>query len=204
MRFDLKVAAAFQLTQPHFANISCLDLIVRARYSVFLVQIWQLLPNIVLPCLSSTMFGLLTSFLQIFWKDLCQHCPTVIHGTAVEMVESYKYLGTIIDSHLNFEQNTSQICKKGAQRLYFLRSLNFFNVDKTLMVLFYRSFIECVLPFCLVSFYENLSVQNKTRLNRAVVEAAVLLVRSKCLSRTFTQNRSWTKLTPFCPSLSIL
>lgn len=107
-----------------------------------------------------------------FRKTAQTSLPTVIHGTAVEMVDSYKYLGTIIDNRLNFEQNTSQICKKGAQRLYFLRRLNFFNVDKTLMVLFYRSFIESVLSFCLVSFYENLSVQNKTRLNRAVVEAS--------------------------------
>lgn len=107
-----------------------------------------------------------------FRKTAQTSLPTVINGTVVEMVDSYKYLGTIIDNRLNFEQNTSQICKKGAQRLYFLRRLNFFNVDKTLMVLFYRSFIESVLSFCLVSFYENLSVQNKTRLNRAVVEAS--------------------------------
>lgn len=70
--------------------------------------------------------------------------PTIIKGTAVEMVDSYKYLETIIDKNLTHDLNTSTICKKGLQRLYFLRSLKSFNVDKTLMVLFYRSFIESV------------------------------------------------------------
>jgi len=97
--------------------------------------------------------------------------PTIIKGTAVEMVDSYKYLGTIIDKNLTHDLNTSTICKKGLQRLYFLRRLKSFNVDKTLMVLFYRSFIESVLTFCLISFYGNLSIKNKNHLHKIVRDA---------------------------------
>ena len=91
-------------------------------------------------------------------------CPTLIKSTAVEMVASYRYLGTVIDKNLTHDLNTSTICKKGLQRLYFLRRLNSFNVEKILMVLFYKAFIESILMFCLISFYGNLSVKNKNRL----------------------------------------
>lgn len=43
-----------------------------------------------------------------------------------------------------------------------------FAQDKTLMALFYRSFIESILLFCLVSFYGNLNVENKCHVNSFV------------------------------------
>lgn len=86
---------------------------------------------------------------------------TLIKGSLVEMLECYKYLGTVIDKNLNHDLNTSAICKKGLQRLHCLHRLNTLNVDKTLMALFYKSFIEFILTFCLISWYRNLTVQNK-------------------------------------------
>lgn len=60
-------------------------------------------------------------------------------GLQVETVGCYKYLSTIIDKDLNYDLNTSAICKKGIQRLSYL-----------LIVLFYKSFIESILTFCIV------------------------------------------------------
>jgi len=70
---------------------------------------------------------------------------------------------TVVDKNRTFNLNTSAICKKGLQRLYFLRRLRAFNVDRTLIVLFYRSFIKSILTFCLASSmatcrYGNLSM----------------------------------------------
>ena len=73
-----------------------------------------------------------------FRKTSSLAAPTMIEGSLVESVDCYKYLGTVLDGNLKFDLNTTAICKKGLQRLYFLRRLGTFNVDKTLMVLFYR------------------------------------------------------------------
>lgn len=43
---------------------------------------------------------------------------TVLKGQIVECVDTYKYLGTVIDNKLNFEANCEAVCKKGRQRLF--------------------------------------------------------------------------------------
>ena len=94
--------------------------------------------------------------------------PTLINGTAVEIVSQYKYLGTIIDNRLTFNDNTDYICNKANQRLFFLRKLRNFQVDRKLMKMFYSSFIESILTFALVAWFGNLSVANKNRLRSIV------------------------------------
>ena len=36
----------------------------------------------------------------------------IINGTAVEQVDSFKYLGTVVDKKLNFKANTQAVVKK--------------------------------------------------------------------------------------------
>ena len=48
-----------------------------------------------------------------FRKHTHAHEVTFIKGQTVECTQSYKYLGTIIDS--NFEANCEAVCKKGHQ-----------------------------------------------------------------------------------------
>ncbi|CAB1328317.1 unnamed protein product [Coregonus sp. 'balchen'] len=50
--------------------------------------------------------------------------PTVVMGSDIELVTTYKYLGTVLDNKLKFEENTDAICKKGQQQLFFLRKMN--------------------------------------------------------------------------------
>ena len=56
--------------------------------------------------------------------------PVKIMGQNIEIVHSYKYLGTIIDDKLRWDENTTNLYKKGQQRLYFLRKLNALHVDR--------------------------------------------------------------------------
>lgn len=60
---------------------------------------------------------------------------TVIKGTAVELVETYKFLGVILDNTLCFEPLVDTVSKKIQQRLYFLRKINTFNVSSEMMTL---------------------------------------------------------------------
>lgn len=65
-----------------------------------------------------------------------------IHGENVESVETYKYLGTMFDSNLKFDQNTESIAKRGQQRIHFMLKLNYFNVSKSISCNFYHAFIH--------------------------------------------------------------
>ena len=51
------------------------------------------------------------------------HVAVQIHDEPVEIINSYKYLGTIFKDTLKWDLNTEAITKKGHQRLYLLRKL---------------------------------------------------------------------------------
>lgn len=70
--------------------------------------------------------------------------PTVsssllINNPAVEQVQHYKYLGTVIDDKLAFGPQVDTLCKKKANQR--MRKLFAFNVENTFMRMFY-SFIR--------------------------------------------------------------
>ena len=97
---------------------------------------------------------------------------SVVHGRQVELVDTYKYLGTTFDSKLRFDVNCEMLCKKGQQRLYCLRRLATFRVDKSLMRLFYSAFIESIISFSIICWYGNLNIKDKNHLGRIVRTAS--------------------------------
>ena len=60
------------------------------------------------------------------------------------------------------------MCKKGSQRLYCLRKLSSFHIDRKMITVFYSYFIESVISFSLVSWFSNLPLKNKNSLNQIV------------------------------------
>jgi hypothetical protein len=114
-----------------------------------------------------------------FRKHASPNDVTTIKTQPVQYVDSYKYLGTIIDFKLNFEENCIAVCKKGHQRLHCLRKLFFFQVDKTIMTLFYRAFIESIVSFSLVSWFGSLSIKNRNSLNQVVKWSSKLVGESQ-------------------------
>ena len=65
--------------------------------------------------------------------------------------------------------------KKSHQRLHFLRKLRNFNVDKTLLTLFYQSFIQSVITFSIVCWYGNLNKNDTARLQRTINTASRII-----------------------------
>ena len=49
--------------------------------------------------------------------------PLVIKDQEIEQVQTYKYLGVIIDDKLNWQMHSSAVCKKLNRRMFFLRKL---------------------------------------------------------------------------------
>ena len=109
-----------------------------------------------------------TKMIFDFRKKKSACTPCIIYDEAVEIVDSYKYLGTVFDCRLRWDVNTDVIVKKCQQRLYLLWKLRSFSIDNTILSLFYNSFIESVLTFSFICWFGNLSVHDRTSLNRIV------------------------------------
>ena len=85
-------------------------------------------------------------------------------GENVEIVKTFKYLGTVLDSKLNFSDNTDHITKKAQQRLRLLRTLSCFNVSKKALSMFYQAHICSILSFNISAWFGNLSLKNRNKL----------------------------------------
>ena len=100
--------------------------------------------------------------------DFCRNrtviSPIVINGEPVEQVDSFKYLGVILDEKLSFTEHVTAVQKKSQQRLHVLRKLRAFYVDPLLLLRLYRSIIEPLLTYCSICYYPALSVKNRNRL----------------------------------------
>ena len=91
-----------------------------------------------------------------------------LNREAVERVSSYKYLGTIIDSRLTFNDNTQTIFKKCQQWIYVLRRLRLLGIAPPILRSFYVCHIESLITFSLLAWYQGLSETNKAKLRRVI------------------------------------
>uniref|UniRef100_A0A1A8LS20 Reverse transcriptase domain-containing protein n=3 Tax=Nothobranchius TaxID=28779 RepID=A0A1A8LS20_9TELE len=103
---------------------------------------------------------------------------SIIHGEVVEVVEEYRYLGSWIDNKLRFVTNTDSIFKRAQQRIYLLRKLNYFNVNKRILCNFYSCFIESILTFSFVCWYKALSMKDKKKL-QSIVKTCSKIIGAK-------------------------
>ena len=86
------------------------------------------------------------------------HDVVQIGSDSVEQVHEYKYLGVVFDDKLEWHSHADKITKKMNQRLYFLRKLNSFNVNITILNLFSNSCILSILKFCLCAWGGNINL----------------------------------------------
>lgn len=114
-----------------------------------------------------------------FRKTTPRPVLTSIKGADIELVDSYKYLGVVLDNKLCFESHVASTTQKAQQRLFFLRKMCCFNVSSEMVTLFYRSFIESVFMFCIVAWYGNLTLANKNRLGSLIKVASKISWRSQ-------------------------
>ena len=100
------------------------------------------------------------------------HVPaTVIKGESLERVTEFKYLGIEIDNQLIFDKCAKSKYKKLQQRLFFLRKLNSSHVDRTILQMFYKSALQSIITYCLVSVFGNMRAQDRGKLDRVIKQA---------------------------------
>ena len=101
--------------------------------------------------------------------------PLVIAGDTVERVDSFKFLGTILSSTLSWELNSNNIYKKARQRMYFLRKLRSFKVNKVTLINFYRAIVESILTQSIIVWFDRTAKKDMKRLNSIVINAQKLI-----------------------------
>ena len=85
-----------------------------------------------------------TKEMIIDFREKCCLAPHLsINGVRVELVDSFKFLGTVISSDLSRAVNCTSIVKRCHMRLHFLRQLRNFGLNQTILLLFYGSVIDC-------------------------------------------------------------
>jgi hypothetical protein len=100
-----------------------------------------------------------------FRRNRTDVAALTLRGETVERVEEYKYLGTMIDNKLTFTANADMIFRKCRQRMYMLYQLRSLLVSQKVLEQCYRAFIESLLTFSFVCWYQTLNVRSKKLLN---------------------------------------
>ena len=99
--------------------------------------------------------------------------PIFINNQEVEIVKSFKYLGTLLDESLSFCDHVDYVYKRAQQRLFLLRKLKSFDVSQHTLQLVYRGLIESVLSFNRITWY--VSGKNIINLARVVITASMVI-----------------------------
>ncbi|XP_013886921.1 uncharacterized protein LOC106534735 [Austrofundulus limnaeus] len=128
-----------------------------------------------------------------FRRNTDPHPPVHLKGTAVESVNSFKFLGVHISEDLTWTTGCSMLVKKTHQRLFFLRSLRKNHLSSEVITNFYRCTIESILTNCITVWYGNCSVSDRKALQRVVKTAQYIagaplpaikdIYRKRCLKR---------------------
>ena len=83
-----------------------------------------------------------------------------IGGTDVDLVDTYKYLGMVLDNKQEWIAKMEAVYKRGLSRLYFLRRLRSFNVCNRMLQMFYQSVIASTIFFAVVSWGANMKMKD--------------------------------------------
>lgn len=101
--------------------------------------------------------------------------PVFIDDSPIEVVDTFKYLGTTFSCDLKWSPHINAQVAKANKRLYFLRKLNEFHVDRTIMSLFYKSVIESIITFSMVTWFNGLTVFELKKVNRVRKQASRII-----------------------------
>ena len=85
-----------------------------------------------------------------------------------QIIDQVLYLGFTIDEKLHWSEHLNNIKSKAINRLYFVRKLGQFKVDRTLITLFYKTVIESVLTFCITCWGGNSSKGDRIKVERII------------------------------------
>ena len=101
--------------------------------------------------------------------------PLHINNSTVEQVSNFKFLGTHVSNNLSWDFNSLSILSKARQRLYFLRKLKLYNVNKIILINFYRAIVESFLTTSIIVWYNNATYKIRCKLQSVVRNAEKII-----------------------------
>ena len=101
-----------------------------------------------------------------------------IDGQAVERVEEYRYLGTVIDHQFKFKTNTQIIHKKCRQRMVMLYQLRTLKVSSRILMQCYQAFVESILTFSFICWFGSLGVSDRKVILRIAKQCGKIIGNS--------------------------
>ena len=139
-----------------------------------------------------------------------QRCPKPVYIKGeVERVETYKYLGVVFDSKLNWKENIISVLKKVNSRMYCMRKLISFGVKSDMLVTFYNTIICSIIVFGSVCWGGNISKLDRGRLEKIVKKQVILWESHWTVLRLYTKRYSTQKTNanikrPYTPNETLL
>ena len=100
-----------------------------------------------------------------------------IDNRELEMVQHYKYLGTYVDSELNFTRQSNETIKLVSYKLYFLTKIKKY-LDTESLIRLYKAYIQPYFDYNDI-FLENSTYRKYDRL---------VLLQRRCLRRCLPEN----------------
>ena len=94
--------------------------------------------------------------------------PIRIKGEEVKQVNTHKYLGIVFDNKLNFSDYVDEMLKKIQPRIYCLRKLRSFNVQRCILERFYNAAISSILVYGSVCWGGNISKRDWERIEKVI------------------------------------
>ena len=98
----------------------------------------------------------------------------------MERVQTYKYLGVLIDDKLTFTDHTHAVNKKCQQRLYLLRKLSRLHVNTDILHTYYRCHLESILTYAFLAWYGGIAEGEKKKLAKTVNLGSKLCWGGEC------------------------
>ena len=97
--------------------------------------------------------------------------PVDSKGSSVARVDTYTYIGVVLNNKLSWGDHVDLIVRKLNSRMYCLRKLKSFLITPEILNLFYTSTIVIVWGYCLVCWGGNVSKSEKRRIDSIVRKA---------------------------------
>ena len=92
-------------------------------------------------------------------------------------LQTYKYLGVVLDNKLEWSANIEEVYRRGQSRLFSLRQLGSFSVCSDMMCKFYHTIIESPLFYAVVCWGSCTTDEDCRRLNKLVQKAGSVVGR---------------------------
>ena len=129
-----------------------------------------------------------------FRKNQKCHKPVYIKGEALERVDTYKYLGVIFESKLNWKENINSVLKKVNSRMHYIRKLKSFGVNSDMLVTFYNAVMCSIVTFGSVCWGGNISKLDRGSLEKIVKKAGHVVGKPLDSFKTLHEKRLYRKL----------